>query len=112
MEVDVTEFPFVQGLTKREALGVSEAWQALMGLIAYTKEHGRLVPVSLAAAALGVGRTRIDELVFQGRLQRVDVWGHVFIGGRSLEVHAQAIRSKGGRPWKSLKARALSKKAC
>ncbi len=93
----VTEFPFVQKLPARKQSAVSKAWDVLRRLQATNLEEGGLLPVMVAAKALNVSRTRIDQLVGEGRLRRVEVEGHVFIGGRSVAQFAWDERKQGRR---------------
>jgi len=90
-------FPFVESLPKREASPVVRVWDRIQGLIASSDEHGVLLPVSVVAKALNVGRTRVDQLVEAGHLKRVDIYDHVFISSKSLREYAQTPRLPGRR---------------
>lgn len=93
----MSEFPFVQQLKPRQRSKVESAWDTLRRLQAANLEAGGLLPVMVAAKALNLSRTRIDELMADGRLERIEVEGHVFIGGRSVAEFAWKDR-RNGRP--------------
>lgn len=89
----------MEDVSKREASRIVSVWDCILGLVAGSKEHGVLIPVSLAAKSLNVSRTRVDELIADGKLQRVDVYDHVFVGSNSLALYARSPRLP-GRPRK------------
>lgn len=62
-------------------------------------KEGVLIPLMLGAKALDVSRTRMDELVSEGRLKRIEVDGHVFLTENSMVEYAKEER-KNGRPLK------------
>jgi ATP-dependent exoDNAse (exonuclease V) alpha subunit len=96
------EFPFMDEVPKRQRVKIVDVWDEIAGAIAYTSEHGALMPVSRAAKALNVGRTRIDQLVSAKKLVRIDVYDRVFVTVKSVREHAEAPRVK-GRPKKAEK---------
>ncbi len=94
-EAATTEFPFVEALPKREQSKVAEAIDLVRQIRDATERCGVLVPVMLAAKYLHVSRTRIDQMVTDGRLRRVAVDGHVFITEDSLVELAKLERERG-----------------
>ncbi len=96
-EAAICECPFVEGLPKREKSKLARAWELVATVNAVAKAEGYPYPLMLAAKCLGVSRTRIDELVGEGRLKRVEIDGHVFITENSLVEFAKRER-KNGRP--------------
>ena len=98
-EVATLNFAFVDELPKREASRVSQVWDRIQGLIARSDEHGVLLPVTVVAKALNVGRTRVDQLVEAKHLVRVDIYDHVFITSNSLRNYADnKLSLQPGRP--------------
>ncbi len=98
-EVETLNFPFVDELPRREASRVVQVWDRIQGLIASSDEYGVLLPVTVVAKALNVGRTRIDQLVEAKHLIRVDIYDHVFISSNSLRDYANIKSSlQPGRP--------------
>lgn len=67
---------------------------------AATDEHGMLVPASLAAKLADVSRQRIAQLREAGKLQCVDLDGHIYVTERSLLEWMNAPTDRGGRPRK------------
>jgi hypothetical protein len=97
--MDVTadlSFPFVDELPKRE----KSRWQKFRDVWAEAKAKGPLIPASLAAKLCDVTRQRIDELMARGKLERVELQGHVMITEASLIAWLEAPDDKGGRPRK------------
>lgn len=99
VEAAVTEFPFVAALPKREKSKLAKVWELKRHLDEATQTEGQLIPVTLAAKCLDVGRTRVDQFCAAGQLRRVVVDGHVFISGKSL-MELAATERKNGRPTK------------
>jgi len=93
------DFPFVEQLPKREKSRVVKLWDHFAEVRALTNQHGMLVPVQLAASLAGVSRTRIDELVGDDVLKRIELHGHPFITENSFVAWAQSERKR-GRPLK------------
>lgn len=75
------------------------AWDLFNRMSEIQKREGMLVPVMLAAKVLNVSRTRIDQLVEAGSLNRIEVDGHVFLTENSVVAFAKTER-KAGRPSK------------
>lgn len=96
-EISASEFPFVQALPKRKQSAISRLWDTLTHMQEVNKQEGGLLPVSVAARALNISRSRVDQLVNDGRLRRFEVEGHVYISGRSVAQFAWDER-KNGRP--------------
>lgn len=91
--LDMT-FAFVDELPKRE----KSKWQQFRETWEVAKAKGPLLPASLAAKLCDVSRQRIDELMIRGKLDRVDLCGHVMVTESSLVAWLQAPDDKGGRP--------------
>jgi len=98
-EASVNEFPFVAALPKREKSKMAKLWDSFREVKAITDEKGMLLPQKFAADLIGVSRQRVQELVEDGRLERVDLRGHPFITEKSMIAFAQSER-KNGRPVK------------
>lgn len=94
-EAAATEFPFVQALPKRKQSAIARVWDMLKHMQEVNKQEGGLLPVMVAARALNVSRSRIDQMVADGRLRRFEVEGHVYISGRSVAEYAYQERLKG-----------------
>lgn len=99
-ESEAIEFPFCENLPKREKSKLAKCWELLQSLSDATAKEGALIPVMLAAKCLDVSRTRVDQLVGDGRLKRVVVDGHVFITEATIIAFARAERVN-GRPRKT-----------
>lgn len=95
----MSEFSFVEGLTKREKSKLVKAWELLGHLREAMDREGVLVPVMLGAKCLDLSRSRIDDICRDGRLRRVEVDGHVFLTEQSIVEFAKTER-KTGRPVK------------
>lgn len=97
IDAAVSEFPFVQELPKRKRSVIAEVWATIGRMQRMNVEEGGLLPVMVAARALNLSRSRVDDLVRAGRLRRFEVEGHVFISGRSVAEFAYEER-RVGRP--------------
>jgi len=97
-EASVSEFPFVAELPKREKSKLAQIWDVMKQMAAVPDEEGTLLPVSMACKALCISRTRVDQLVQDGKLKRFEFDGHVFISYKSVVAWAQA-EHKNGRPF-------------
>lgn len=102
----VTEFPFCEALPKREKSRVVRIWESLEEARQVVKLHGFLLPVKFAAGLADVSRQRIDELVSDGVIVRIDLDGHAFITEDSFVAWAKTER-KQGRPLKVTRAKLL-----
>jgi hypothetical protein len=67
-----------------------------------TAEHGPLVPPPMIAAALELHRSRVYQLIEEGRLPTIDVAGHRWVPASALELFWTEER-KTGRPCKQPK---------
>jgi hypothetical protein len=97
---EAIEFPFGEGMQKREKSRLVKVWDRLQELKSIAEEKGAIVPAVFAAKLLGVSKQRIDVLMNDGRLERVDVDAHPFITERSIVEFAKSER-KSGRPLKT-----------
>lgn len=95
--VNVTEFPFVSELPKREKSELARAWDRLVAFERLQTYHGPCVPASVAAALLGISRQRVYQLIEQGRFARLEIEGHCFIPTGDVRAYAESER-KTGRP--------------
>lgn len=93
----VNEFPFVAELPKREKSRLQLFWDRFKEVQALVAEKGTIVPPVVAAELLGISRQRVHELMQDGRLERVEWRGQVFITEHDLVEFASAER-KAGRP--------------
>lgn len=98
-DVAGVEFPFVQSLPKREKSKLAKVWDLFNEARRISQEKGLLVPATLAATLCDVSRNRIYELMQDGRLDRIELNGHVFVTEQSLVAWA-ATERKAGRPVK------------
>lgn len=64
-----------------------------------TNREGALAPRPMIAAALGVSRQRVDELIQKGQLASVTVGGKIYVPVAALEVFLLDER-RNGRPIK------------
>jgi len=91
-------FPFVEDLPKRE----KTRWQKVMELFdkakQLTAEKGVLIPATLAAKLGDVSHQRICQLMEKGKLERVQLDGHIFVTEQSLIQWLKSPADKGGRP--------------
>lgn len=94
------EFPFVEGLPKREKSRLQKLWDHFQEVKEISAEKGILVPVRLASSLGGVSVQRIDQLCVVGKLERVYVDEHPFVTEQSLLAWARSER-KSGRPCSS-----------
>jgi len=107
-EAQTMDFPFVAEMPKRERSKVETLWDRFHRLKAITDEKGMLLPVVFCAKLLGVSRQRVYALLDEGRMERVDLDGQIFITEESFIAWCRA-EHKQGRP---TKAEALSLKDC
>jgi len=100
MEAQITEFPFVAELPKREKSKIIKVWEQFREIAKAQEEHGALIPPTLAASALGISRQRVHELCEFGTLQVIRVSGHPLVTEHSIVDFAKSER-KAGRPPKA-----------
>lgn len=97
------EFAFVQGLTstmpKREKSRYEQMMERYKQVREVVERKGMIVPAQLGAKILGVSRQRLDELIGEGRIERIDLDSHVYVTEDTLLAYAQSER-KTGRPSK------------
>jgi hypothetical protein len=94
---EAIDFPFVEGMPKREKSRVAQLWDRLQELKAITDEKGAILPAGFASKLVGVSKQRVNDLMKAGRLERVEVDGHPFVTERSIVEYAKSER-KAGRP--------------
>jgi len=70
-ELTIDEFPFVEGLPKREKSKLASLWDHLEEARAVTDEKGLLIPLTYAAKLGGVSHQRIFQLCETGHLEKV-----------------------------------------
>lgn len=96
-------------LTERELPGMPEPKAPKPGSMAAIKhelrlyktlvaEEGGLVPPSVGADVLGVGRSCVDDLTKRGKLSLFVVFGRPYLSLRELESRLGSVRDRGGRP--------------
>jgi hypothetical protein len=93
------EFPFVASLPKAERKAVRSALDVLSEWREASREHGSLMPSSLAAAVLNVSIERVRQYISEGRLKSIDFHGKHYVTEASLNELASSER-KNGRPFK------------
>jgi len=96
-EAEALEFPFTADMPKREKSKLVKCWELLQRMKAVSATEGSLVPLMMGAKLLGLSRSRVDDVVRDGRLKRVEIDGHVFLTENSIVEFAQVER-KSGRP--------------
>jgi len=107
-EAQTMDFPFVAEMPKRERSKVGTLWERFNRLKAITDEKGMLLPPAFCAKLLGVSRQRVYVLLDEGRMERVDIDGQIFVTEASFIAWCKA-EHKNGRP---TKAEALTLKGC
>ena len=98
-DVLASEFPFVEGLPKREKSKLAKIMDLFNEARALSDVKGMLVPMAFAAKIVGVSRQRIDELCQKGQLERFYLGQQPFVTEASLIAWGQSER-KAGRPLK------------
>jgi len=109
-EAEALEFPFTASMPKREKSKLVRCWELLQRMKAISATEGDLVPLMMGAKLLGISRSRVDDLVRDGRLKRYDIDGHVFLTENSI-VECAKIERKNGRPLKALSSKSEMWKA-
>lgn len=95
----------MDAFTQDEFLGFPRAEQKksrLSSFLAVMREHGPVVPQTMAAEFLDVSRQRVHQFISEGRLVTVTVNGQRFIPVAALEFFVTEER-KNGRPFKQPK---------
>lgn len=98
-EAEALEFPFTATMPKREKSRLVKCWELLQRMKQISATEGDLVPLMMGAKLLGLSRSRVDDLVRDGRLKRYDIDGHVFLTENSI-VECAKVERKHGRPFK------------
>jgi len=102
----LSDFPFVADLPKREKGKVAKLMDVMEELERVTDEKGPVIPQSLIAEVLGVSKQRVNTLLDEGRMEFHVINGTRFVFVASFREYAKQER-KVGRPSKaSLLARA------
>ena len=94
---ELTDFPFVADLPKREKSKVSKALDAMDELESIVAERGPLIPQAMGAKVVGVSSARICQLVDAGAIDTYTVNGDRFLFVRSFREFCKRER-KNGRP--------------
>lgn len=97
---DISEFPFVKGLPKREKSRLAKLWDAVSELERLNKEHGALLTQTQVATMLGVSQQRVAQLMDAGRLQVVQVLNTRYVPASYLREFAKQSRPTGRPPGK------------
>lgn len=96
-EAQVSEFPFVGELPKREKSKVAKLWDVLKEFRAVQEREGDLVPLAFAVKLLDISHQRGSQLCEAGRLKRIDFGGVAYVTEASLVDWAKA-EHRNGRP--------------
>ena len=97
--VPPTEFPFMSELPAAERKEVNDGWKVVREVKGFLDRNVALIPVVVAAKALGVSHQRVRMLVQVGKLDGKDILGLKFVTDESLTKYWESNR-KGGRPAK------------
>ena len=95
---DTLEFPFVERMTERKKSRWARMWEGFQTFKALQEKHGMLIPACMAADLGGVSRQRVWQLFDEGKLQRVDYGGHVYVSEASFQTWLESERHAGGKP--------------
>jgi hypothetical protein len=98
-QVLASEFPFVEALPKREKSRFRKALDMFNEYSALTQQHGALVPPAFVGKVLDVSHQRVLQICDDGRLKRVEFYGHVYITRDSV-IEFASLERKAGRPVK------------
>jgi len=96
-EAQTIDFPFVAEMPKRERSKVATLWDRFQQLKSITEEKGMLLPVVFCAKLLGVSRQRVYVLLDEGKMERIDLDGQMFVTEESFIAWCRA-EHKAGRP--------------
>jgi len=96
------EFPFVNGIPKREKSRLGKLWEFFEEVQRVTAQRGTLLPFSFAAELVGVSRQRLHQLAEDGRVDFVEIHGRRLVTQSWVESFARQER-KSGRPAKPMK---------
>jgi hypothetical protein len=89
----------VASLPKKERSRYEQMMDRYRKVKAIVEKKGMIIPAQLAAKILCVSRQRLADLYDEGRIERVDLDGHVYVTEDTLVAYAQSER-KAGRPSK------------
>jgi excisionase family DNA binding protein len=92
---EVSEFPFVATLPKREKSKVAKLWDSFQEAGRIAEERGMFVAPFVVAKLLGVSKQRVHQLIESGRLETVDVCGHRCVLEDSLVEFCKTERKSG-----------------
>lgn len=98
-QIEAIEFPFVNGLPKREKSRFMTFWDRYCQFVKLSEDKGRLVPAGIAGKILGVSKQRVYDLIKNGSVEAVQFEGHHYLTENSLIAYAKTER-KAGRPVK------------
>lgn len=99
VELIAPEFGFVSDLPAWHKTRLGAFVSSMEAIRRATKENGLLVPPALAAGILNVSPQRVNELINDGRLKRIEIGGKPFVTENSMEAFVREER-KNGRPYK------------
>ena len=97
---DLAEFPFVEGLPKRQKSKVGKLLDVIGEIERVQRERGPVLSQHVIADVLGVSRSRVSQLVDAGRLESVRIGQTRFVFLASFREFAKQDRPT-GRPKKS-----------
>ena len=97
--VPPTEFPFMTELPVAERKEVNDGWKIVRDVQSFLNRNVALIPIKVAAKALGVSDQRVRFLVQVGKLEGKDILGLKVVTDASLTNYWESNR-KGGRPRK------------
>jgi predicted DNA-binding transcriptional regulator AlpA len=100
-EAQLVEFPFMAEMPKRERSKMGTLWDRFTQLKEITEKKGMLLPVVFCSKLLGVSRQRVYDLLKEGRMERVEVEGQMYITEESFVAWCKA-EHKAGRPVRAL----------
>lgn len=91
------EFPFAVAHKQPGKLAILRA--AVKEIEATVEKHGELLPASSVAALLGMSRSRIYQLIDEGKVETVELFGNTLVVIASVEAWMES-EAKVGRPVK------------
>jgi hypothetical protein len=97
-EINISEFPFVSALPRRDRSAVRSLWEQFTDFLSLSRTHGGLVPQASVARLLGLSNERVRQFVAEGRLEKMEFDQRVWITGESLRKFASVERINGRPP--------------
>jgi hypothetical protein len=88
---------FIERLTKVQQERLRTVWQRWEEAKIIMRTKGALIPTGFAARLANVSRQRINQIVEDGRLERVEIDGHFFITEKSFDAWVASERKAGRR---------------